>query len=100
MDWPHDPDGEKGSEGGRKYGMAVMAKKVDDEDFPVTFARFAQEVGDHPIRINHETVVSAGRIIDRVEIAEAENKTEFNQAIGQAMRDGDLWDYAPEQADI
>ncbi|MFB6229174.1 MAG: DUF5785 family protein [Halobacteriales archaeon] len=100
MDWPHDPDGEEGSEGGRKYGMAIIAKKVEDEDFPIEFSRFGQEINDHPVRINHDTVVPAGRIIDEVSKARAENKTEFNQAVGQAMREGGFWHYYPEQADI
>jgi hypothetical protein len=99
MDWPHDPDSEEGSEGGRKYGMAILAKKVEDEDFPLSFARFAREVSDHPIRINHDTVVPAGRIINHVSVNEVEDKTEFNRAIGQAMREGGFWDYYPEQAD-
>ena len=30
-DWPHDPDGEEGSEGGRKYGMAIVAKSLHDD---------------------------------------------------------------------
>jgi hypothetical protein len=100
MDWPHDPDGEEGSEGGRKYGMAILAKKVEDEDFPIVFDRFARKINDHPIRINHDTVVPAGRIINRVPVREAEDKTEFNRAIGRAMREGGFWDYYPEQADL
>lgn len=100
MDWPHDPDGEEGSEGGRKYGMAIIAKKVEDEDFPIEFSQFVEEINDHPIRINHDTVVPASRIIDEVPVDRAENKTEFNQAVGRAMRDGGFWDYYPEQADV
>ena len=41
MDWPHDPDGDEGSEGRRKYGHAVLAKKIDEEaDFPFTAAEY------------------------------------------------------------
>jgi hypothetical protein len=65
MDWPHDPDGEEGSEGGRKYGHAVIAKKVDeDEDFPLDVAAFVDEYGDDPVRIDHETVVSVRDIFE------------------------------------
>jgi|AntDeeMetagen192_2_1112575.scaffolds.fasta_scaffold07993_2 hypothetical protein len=31
MNWPHDLDGEEGSEGKRKYDMAIIVKKVDEE---------------------------------------------------------------------
>jgi hypothetical protein len=99
MDWAHDPDGEKGSEGGRKYGMAILAKKVDDEDFPLVFDQFARRIQNHPIRINHDTVVSAGKIINNVPDRRAEDKTEFNRAIGRAMREGGFWDYYPETTD-
>jgi len=62
MDWPHDPDGEQGSEGGRQYGHAVIAKKVDEEgDFPLDRDSFVSEYGDDPIRIDHETVVPLRR---------------------------------------
>ena len=98
MEWPHDPDGEEGSEGGRKYGMAILAKKVDEDDFPIVFDHFAREINDHPIRINHDRVVSAGKILNRVSTREATDKTEFNRAIGQAMRDGGFWDYYPDEA--
>jgi hypothetical protein len=100
MEWAHDPDGEQGSEGGRKYGIAILAKKVEDEDFPIVFDRFARQVHDHPVRINHERVVSAGEIINNVPVRKAEDKTAFNRAIGRAMREGGFWDYDPEQADI
>jgi hypothetical protein len=80
--------------------MAIIAKKIEDEDFPIVFDRFAREINDHPVRINHDTVVSAGQIINHVPISEAEDKTEFNRAVGRAMREGGFWDYYPEQADV
>jgi hypothetical protein len=96
MDWPHDPDGEEGSEGGRKYGLAVFAKKVDeDEDFPLEFAEFAERVGGDPIRINHDEVVPADEIIEHVDAETAEDMTDFHRALGRAMRAGGLWDYHP-----
>lgn len=94
-DWPHDPDGEEGSEGMRKYGMAILAKKVDDEDFPLSFEAYAERVGDDPIRINHDHVVAAREILDHVDVETVEDKESFNRAIGRAMRAGDFWTYAP-----
>jgi hypothetical protein len=100
MDWAHDPDGEDGSEGGRKYGIAILAKKVEDEDFPIVFAELAREINNHPVRINHDTVVSAGEILNRVPDRRAETKTEFNRALGRAMREGGFWDYYPDEAEL
>ena len=96
MDWPHDPDGEAGSEAGRKYGMAILAKKLDEaEDFPLDFAEFAERVGDDPIRINHDRVVPAGEILARVDVETAEDMESFHRAVGRAMRGGGFWDYHP-----
>ncbi|MFB6173305.1 MAG: DUF5785 family protein [Halobacteriales archaeon] len=96
MDWPHDPDGGEGSEGRRKYGMAVLAKKVDeDADFPLSFEEFEERVGDHPVRINHDRVVAAREILEHVDAEEAETIEEFHRAIGRAMRAGGFWDYHP-----
>ena len=68
MDWPHDPDGEQGSEGRRKYGHAVIAKKVDEEeDFPLSADEFVAEFGDDPVRIDYETVVSVADIFEHVD---------------------------------
>jgi hypothetical protein len=98
MDWPHDPDGEEGSEGGRTYGMAILAKKVEeDEDFPLSFEEFEEEFGDHPIRINHERVVPARDILEHVDVEAVEDKLAFNRAIGRAMRAGEFWDYVPDE---
>lgn len=94
MDWPHDPDGEQGSEGGRKYGHAVLAKKInEDEDFPLTAAEYVDQYGDHPIRIDFETVVSVEEIFDSVEKAEFADFVEFHQELGRAMRGNGYWFY-------
>lgn len=95
MDWPHDPDGEEGSEGRRKYGMAILAKKVDEEDFPLSLREFAGAHGDDPIRINYQRVVPARDILEHVDRDEVESIVEFHRAIGRAMRAGDFWDYHP-----
>lgn len=94
MDWPHDPDGEKGSEGGRNYGHAVLAKKIDeDEDFPLNAAEFVETYGDDPIRIDHETVVSVREIFEHVDEDEFADFVEFHQAVGRAMRNAGYWFY-------
>ena len=94
MDWPHDPDGEQGSEGRRQYGHAVIAKKVDEEeDFPLNVSAFIEEYGDDPIRIDHETVVPLREIFEHVEASEFEDIVSMHQGVGRAMRDNDLWFY-------
>jgi hypothetical protein len=95
MDWPHDPDGDEGSEGGRKYGQAVLAKKIDeDEDFPFTAAEFVDQYGDHPIRIDYETVVSVDDIFEDIDPdTDFADFPEFHKAVGAAMRASDYWPY-------
>lgn len=93
MEWPHDPDGDEGSEGKRKYGQAVLAKKLDEEaDFPLSASEFVEEHGDEPIRLNHERVVSVADIFENVEEDEFEDIVEFHRAVGQAMRANDMWE--------
>lgn len=94
MDWPHDPDAEEGSEGMRKYGQAILAKKVDeDEDFPLSKSEFRERVGDHPVRIDHETVVSVEDVLSGVDEAEFEDIQSFNQAMGETLRKQGYWPY-------
>ncbi|MFQ3319548.1 MAG: hypothetical protein ACI8UR_000771 [Natronomonas sp.] len=93
MDWPHDPDGEEGSEGMRKYGQAVLAKKLDEEeDFPLSKAEFVDEHGDEPIRLNHEEVVSVSEIFEHVDEDAFEDIISFHRAVGQAMRSAGMWE--------
>lgn len=98
MDWPHDPDGDAGSEGRRKYGQAIIAKKLDAEDFPVTTASFVDEYGDHPVRIDHERVVSVADIFEHVEAEEFADFPSFHTAVGEAMREAGYWPLDPEYA--
>ena len=99
MEWPHNPDGDEGSEGGRVYGQAVFAKKVDpDTDFPLEFDEFEQRIGHHPIRIDSETIVPAADILAEVDAARAPDMVTFHQLVGQAMRRGGYWTYAPPTA--
>jgi hypothetical protein len=98
MDWPHDPDGEEGSEGMRKYGQAILAKKLDDEeDFPLEAADFVEEHGDEPVRLNHERVVSVADIFEHVEETEFEEIIDFHKAVGKAMRSADMWELEAER---
>jgi len=93
-DWPHDPDGEEGSEGRRKYGHAIIAKKIDEEeDFPLDVEEFVSEYGDDPIRIDYETVVPLRDVFEYVEEDEYESMIELHQGLGRAMREGGYWFY-------
>ena len=93
-DWPHDPDGERGSEGMRKYGHAVLAKKIDEaEDFPLSAAAYVDEYGDHPVRISHDRVVSVAEVFEHVEVEEFDDFVEFHRELGRVMRDHDVWFY-------
>jgi hypothetical protein len=93
MDWPHDPDGEDGSEGMRKYGQAILAKKLnEEEDFPLSKADFVEEHGDEPVRLNHERVVSVDDIFEEVEESEFEDIVAFHKAVGRAMRSAGMWE--------
>jgi len=97
MDWPHDPDGEEGSEGMRKYGQAILAKKLDEDgDFPLSKADFLEDHGDEPVRLNHEEVVSVAEIFEHVRGDEFEDIGAFHRAVGQGMRRGGLWPVDPE----
>ncbi|MFC6718499.1 DUF5785 family protein [Natrialbaceae archaeon GCM10025810] len=99
-DWPHDPDGEEGSEGMRKYDMAIIAKKVDEEeDFPLNRDEFVDEYGDDPIRINYKRVVALRDIFEYVEPEEFETMIDMHKAVGNAMREGNFWDYHPVGAE-
>jgi hypothetical protein len=96
MEWPHDPDGDAGSEGMRKFGLAVVAKKVDEEDdFPLDVGTFVEEHGADPVRINHERVVALEEIFDYVDEDTFSDKVAFNRGVGNAFREGGFWEYAP-----
>ena len=93
-DWPHDPDGERGSEGMRKYGHAVLAKKIDEtEDFPLSAAEYVEEYGEDPVRISSEQVVSVADIFEGVDRDEFEDFPSFHRAVGEAMREQGYWFY-------
>jgi len=97
-DWVHDPDGEKGSEGGRKYGLAVLSKMTtEDEDFPLDAAEFVEEYGDSPVRLNHQRVVSVSEIFEHVDADEFETKVDFHKKVGAALRSAEFLDYHPQE---
>ena len=86
----------------RQYGHAVLAKKIDEEeDFPLTAADYVEQYGDHPIRIDHETVVSIEEIFEGVDVEEFADFVEFHQELGRVMRENGYWFYegAEEFAD-
>lgn len=95
MDWPHDPDGDEGSEGRRNYGHAILAKKVDDaEDFPFSADEYVEKFGDDPVRIDFERVVSVREIFEHVDGNPTfETFPEFHAAAGEALREGGYWPY-------
>lgn len=96
-DWPHDPDDEDGSEGMRKYGQAIVAKKVDEgEDFPLDVSEFVSEHGDEPIRISYERVVSLEDVFSGIDDDELEDIQTMNQRVGESMRENGYWEYDPE----
>jgi hypothetical protein len=99
MDWPHDPDGEQGSEGRRNYGHAIIAKKVDEStDFPLDRDAFVEEYGDHPVRIDHERVVALADVFRGVERETFEDFEAFHRAVGRAMRENGYWSYEGHDA--
>ena len=93
MDWPHDPDGEEGSEGGRKYGLAVLAKKLDDDDFPMTQADCIERFGDHPVRLDHEQVVAVEELLESMDAGPFDSREELLASAGRSMRAGGYWTF-------
>jgi len=78
----------------RQYGHAVLAKKIDETaDFPLSKSEYVEEYGDHPVRIDHETVVSVADIMERVDVEEFDDFVEFHRATGEAMRADGHWFY-------
>ena len=94
-DWPIDPDGDAGSNGMRRFDMAILSKFEPKEAFPMDARTFLERHGEKPVRINHRRVVSVAEIFDAVTVDSFETKTEFHQAIGNAIRASDLWDSHP-----
>ncbi len=86
MSWPHDPDSDQGSEGRRKYGVAILAKKIDDDEFPLTATEYVDAYGDHPVRLDHNRIVSVADIFEYVDQEEFEDFPAFHTAVGEALR--------------
>ncbi|MFB6162333.1 MAG: DUF5785 family protein [Halococcoides sp.] len=98
MDWPHDPDGETGSEGRRKYGHAVLVKTVDEDEFPIAVADYLDEYGEYPVRIDADRVVSVADIFDGVEADQIDDIQAFHRTVGDAMREAGYWPLDREAA--
>lgn len=72
----------------------MLAKKInEEEDFPLSAADYVEQYGDHPIRIDYETVVSVEEIFGGVEKEEFGDFVEFHQELGRAMRENGYWFY-------
>ncbi len=97
MDWPHDPDGDAGSEGRRKYGLAVFAKKVDEGDFPMTRADCIEAFGDHPVRLDHDRVIAAEAVLEAIDAGPYESQEALLSALGTAMRETGRWSLERER---
>lgn len=91
--WPIDPDGDEGSNGMRRFDMAILSKFESKEAFPLTAGTFLERHGTKPVRINHQQVKSVAEIFEHLSVDSFETKTEFHHAVGDAIRAGDLWDY-------
>lgn len=97
MDWPHDPDGEEGSEGGRTYGLAVIAKKLDDDAFPLTRSDCIEQFGDHPVRLDHDEVVAVSDLLEFMDEGPFETRESLLAAAGESMRAGGYWTLESER---
>lgn len=97
MDWPHDPDGDAGSEGRRKYGLAVFAKKLDDLEFPASRSDCLDAFGQDPIRLDHDRVVPAADVLDHVGEGPYRSRAALLGALGEAMRRRGLWSLEAER---
>ncbi|MBS3760890.1 DUF5785 family protein [Halodesulfurarchaeum sp.] len=92
-DWPIDPDGEEGSNGMRRFDMAILSKFEPKAAFPMTAEEFLDRHGAKPVRFNHQQIVPVSEIFDQVSVNSFATKTEFHHAVGEAIRDGGLWEY-------
>lgn len=92
-DWPIDPDGEAGSNGMRRFDMAILSKFEPKAAFPMTVAEFLDRHGAKPVRFNHRTVVPVAEIFEHLSVDSFATKTEFHHAVGEAIRDSGLWEY-------
>ena len=92
-EWPIDPDGENGSNGMRRFDMAILSKFEPKDAFPMTAEDFLERHGDKPVRVNYRRVVSVAEIFEHLGSESFETKTEFHHAVGDAIRKGDFWEF-------
>ncbi|MFW6383992.1 MAG: DUF5785 family protein [Halodesulfurarchaeum sp.] len=95
-DWPFDPDGENGSDGLRRFDMAVLSRFEPKTAFPMDRAEFLERHGDKPVRVNYRTVKPVAELLDGIEVETFESKTAFHRAVGEAIRDRSDWEFTVE----
>lgn len=95
-EWPIDPDGEQGSNGGRRYDMAILSKFEPASAFPMAAETFLERHGEKPVRMNHRTVQSVADLFETLPVEAFETKTDFHKSVGAAIRSGDGWEYGPD----
>jgi len=96
--WPFDPDGEEGSDGLRRFDMAVLSRFEPKSAFPMRAATFLDRHGEKPVRVNYRTVLSVADLLDGLEDETFETKTAFHRAVGEAIRARGDWEYTVETA--
>ncbi|MFW5900492.1 MAG: DUF5785 family protein [Halodesulfurarchaeum sp.] len=92
-EWPIDPDGENGSNGLRRFDMAILSKFEPADAFPMEAEDFLDRHGDKPVRFNYRTVGSVAEIFEHLPGESFETKTEFHNAVGDAIRKGGFWEF-------
>ena len=97
-DWPFDPDGEDGSDGLRRFGMAVLSGLEPKSAFPMSAETFLDRHGKKPVRVNYQTVVSVADLLDGLDGETFETKTAFHRAVGERIRARGDWEYTVERA--
>lgn len=91
-------DRDEASERMRTYGLAVVARKVDEEDTLPQFVADAERVDIYPIRLNVARVEVAGDNPEDVDAVTAGITQSFLCSFGRAMRPGGFWGSHPAEA--
>ena len=97
--WPFDPDGEEGSNEGRRYDMAILSKFEPKDAFPLSVETFLERHGEKPVRMNYQTVLSVADLFEPIEAEHFETKTDFHHAVGDAIRARNRWQYHAQAED-
>jgi len=79
------PMANRGARAGGSTGTRCSRRRsTTEEDFPLSAADYVEQYGDHPIRIDYETVVSRRGDLRGVEKEEFGDFVEFHQELGRA----------------